>query len=240
MSARLALLLCASLGTFAFAAELAPFSSSPARGKLPGAWKERFVERVPPARIELVEDGGATVLEVASKAGAGAVIHALGGQSAAGTTLAWRWKVDRVVDGADLERRAGDDFAARVYVFFDVPYETLPWATRVKMQFARIVYGEELPTAGICYVWDNRHPVGTARWSPYTDRIRIVVQESGAARAGQWTEARRDLAQDFRAAFGAGWKGPLPAVSGVAIGNDTDQTGESAVARFGDFRLEAR
>jgi hypothetical protein len=29
-------------------------------------------------------------------------------------------------------------------------------------------------------------------------------------------------------------------VSGVALGNDTDQTGESATARFGDVRFEER
>jgi hypothetical protein len=32
----------------------------------------------------------------------------------------------------------------------------------------------------------------------------------------------------------------VPRVTGIAIGNDTDQTGESATAWFGDFRLEAR
>lgn len=198
------------------------------------------MDGVPHARISLVEDGGATVLQVESRAAAGAATHAVEAASGPGAILSWRWKVDRVVGAADMQRRSGDDFAARVYVFFAVPYESLPWTTRLKMRFARIVYGEELPTAGICYVWDNRHAAGTTQWSPYTDRIRVVVQESGPARAGQWNEARRNLEDDFRAAFGADWKGPVPAVSGVAVGNDTDQTGEAVVARFGDLRLEAR
>jgi hypothetical protein len=154
--------------------------------------------------------------------------------------LAWRWKVDRVVEAADLERRAGDDFAARVYVFFDVPERSLGLGARIKLRIARLFHGADLPTAGICYVWDNRHAAGSAAWSAYTDRVRVVVAESGAARAGQWVEERRDLEADFRAAFGAQWNGAVPPITGVALGNDTDQTGEAATARFGDVRLEAR
>jgi hypothetical protein len=41
---------------------------------------------------------------------------------------------------------------------------------------------------------------------------------------------------DYRAAFGAG--APLHDISGIAAGNDTDQTHESATAWFGDFRIE--
>jgi hypothetical protein len=86
-------------------------------------------------------------------------------------------------------------------------------------------------------VWDNRHPVGTSAWSPYTDRVRTVVLESGASRAGRWVDEKRDLEADFHAAFGAGL--PMPPVMGIAAGNDTDQTGETVTAWFGDFHLGA-
>lgn len=234
----------AGLGACACALALAldaaaptPFSTSAPGDALPAGWSERRIAKVPPARIALVRDGGTVVLRVHSEGGSGAASHAL---RAPPSVLAWRWKVDRVLEKADMARRAGDDFAARVYVFFDVPEEELAVGTRLKMRLARLLYGEELPTAGLCYVWDNRHPVGTSAWNPYTDRIRMIVVESGAARAGQWTEARRDLAADFRAAFGAREGKPVPAVTGIAAGNDTDQTGEDATAWFGDFRLEAR
>jgi hypothetical protein len=113
----------------------------------------------------------------------------------------------------------------------------LSFTQRVRISIARAIYGRDVPTAAICYVWDNRHPPGTAAWSPYTDRVRIVVLESGAERAGQWTEERRDLIADYRAAFGA--KARLHHVSGVAVGNDTDQTASAATAWFGDVRIAA-
>lgn len=218
---------------------IAPFSSAKPGATLPEGWSVRHAGKVPPPRTSLVDDGGATVLEVESEAAAGAVVHGALVDPVATPMLAWRWKVDRVVEKANLETREGDDFAARVYVFFDMPLEALPFAARVKVRVARLIYGESVPAAALCYVWDNRHPVGTSAWNPYADRVRMIVLQSGAANAGHWVAERRDVAADFHAAFGEHWSGPPPHVSGIAAGNDTDQTGEHVVARFGDFRFEA-
>ncbi|HET7401114.1 MAG TPA: DUF3047 domain-containing protein, partial [Usitatibacter sp.] len=195
------------------------------------------VPRVPLPEIALVDSDNGVVLRSHARAAAGAAIHPLHAE-AEGATLAWRWKIDRVVSAADMEMRSGDDFAARVYVFFDVPLESLPFAERWKVRLARLLHGDRLPTAAICYVWDNRHAPGSTRWSPYSDRVRMVVLESGTASTGTWVDERRDMAADFRAAFGGEWRGRLPAISGVAAGNDTDQTGEEATAWFSDLRLE--
>jgi hypothetical protein len=117
--------------------------------------------------------------------GSGSVAHSIDANPH-GVALAWRWKVDRVVQAADMERRSGDDYAARVYVFFDVPRADLPWNTRIKIAAIELIYGKPVPTAAICYVWDNRHPVGASQWNAYTDRVRMVVLRSGAAEAGEW------------------------------------------------------
>jgi hypothetical protein len=232
-----ALLAAASLALAADGPSPAAFSRSAPGDALPPGWEARFLQRVPLAEIRLVADEGATVLQVRSHGASGVAAHAVRPDAGA-PVLAWRWKVDRVVAAGDLARREGDDFAARVYVFFDLPLEELPFAARVRIRLARLLYGEEVPTAALCYVWDNRHPVETTAWNAYTDRVRMVVVESGAARAGRWVEARRDVAADFRAAFGA--VAEVPAISGIALGNDTDQTNEAVTARFGDARFEAR
>jgi Protein of unknown function (DUF3047) len=216
---------------------IAPFSSAAPGPRLPPGWRVVTLPRVPAARISLETDAGVTVLHVQSDAAAGTAAHALAIDPATRPRLAWRWKVDRVVAHADLARRDGDDFAARVYVFFDVPASELPWPERVKLQLARLVHGSELPSAGLCYVWDNRHAVGTIVPNPYAAHIRTFVLESGAGEAGHWIGERRDLDADFRAAF-PGRSAGVPRITGIAAGNDTDQTGESANAWFGDFRLE--
>ena len=210
-------------------------ASRPAPG-LPATWRELAPARTKHPSFALVEDGGETVLRVRSESAAGAAAHAAHADLARRPILSWRWKVDRVVERADLAAKAGDDFAARVYVFFQVPARDLPLADRIRLAIARLLHGDELPSTAICYVWDNRHPVGTTAWSPYTDRVRMVVVESGAGRVGRWAAERRDIAADYRAAFGA--SAPLAPVSGIALGNDTDQTGEAVTAWFGDVVLQ--
>ncbi len=212
------------------------FSAQSPGAPLPAPWRELVPPHEKAPSFALVDDGGVTVLRVHSEAAAGTAVHALRVDPARHPVLAWRWKIDRIVETADLALKGGDDFAARVYVFFDVPAAELALADRVRLAIARFVYGEALPSAAICYVWDNHHRIGTSSWNPFTDRVRTVVLESGRLRVGQWVDERRDLVADYRAAFGAG--APLHDISGIAAGNDTDQTHESATAWFGDFRIE--
>ena len=63
--------------------------------------------------------------------------------------------------------------------------------------------------------------------------MRVIVVESGSANLNRWREVRRDVVADFRAAFGE----DPPAISGVAVATDTDNTGESATAFYGDIRF---
>ena len=87
--------------------------SSLSPGELQRPWRALHVANVKPAEIALVADEGATVLRVRAAAASGSAAQALDAP-ARGVSLAWRWKIDRVVEGADLARKSGDDFAARV------------------------------------------------------------------------------------------------------------------------------
>ncbi len=233
MTARVIVAAClTALATFAAAQAIAPFSGAAPGGALPDGWREVSLPHRRAAEVRLVEDDGRTVLRVKSDAAFGTAAITFDMEA---PVLAWRWKIDRVVEGARLGTKDGDDFAARVYVSFEIPPEDLTLAERTKLKLARFLYGD-VPSAAICYVWDNRAVKGHSIWSPHAERVRIVVLESGNADAGRWKEERRDIAADFRAAFGRA----APRMTGVAAGNDTDQSGESATAWFGDFRVETR
>lgn len=232
--------LALALPAFAFAQAIAPFSAGVPGPALPAGWEPLTVPNLKPNLFDLVEDGGRVVLRARSAQSASSLAFRLDADPAKSPILAWRWKIDRVVAGADLSQAQGDDFAARVYVSFDVPLETLSLLDRAKFQVARLLYGATLPTAALCYVWDNRNPPGMTAWNAYSRRLRMVVVRSGAERAGQWVAESRDLEADFRAAFGAEWRGPVPRVTGVALGADTDQTGEAVTAWFGDLALGPR
>ena len=117
--------------------------------------------------------------------------------------------------------------------FFDVPLDSLSFVERSKIRLARAVAGADVPTAALCYVWDNTHPVGHTQWSPYTNRVRIMVLQTGGANINKWMKESRDVAADFKAAFGF----DAPAVTGVAVGNDTDNTDDNVTTWFGDVKF---
>ncbi|MGA9422817.1 MAG: DUF3047 domain-containing protein [Rhodanobacteraceae bacterium] len=216
------------------AAETGPvslrFSNAAPGAMLPPAWQYHALSRTARAtRFTLVDDAGARVLQATADDAAGMVDHPL--DLPAATTLAWRWKVDHAVIHGDLHRRSGDDFAARVYVFFDVPDSELGFGTRMRLKLARMLYGANLPDRALCYVWDNRAAVGTITASAYTSEVQMIVLESGNDHAGTWRTESRNLAADYRAAF---HEAP-PRISGVALGSDTDNTHGSAHAGFGDL-----
>lgn len=217
-------------------ATIAAFARARPGAELPAPWRARFLPRVKAAQVELVSDEGVTVLRINASAAAGSAAHPLSMDAAATPRLTWRWKVSRALDKAAWGTRGGDDFAARVYVAFDYPPERLSFFERTKLRFARLVYGEDVPSAAICYVWAAGVAPGTSGWNPYAERVRMIALRSGNEGAGRWTAESRDIEADFRAAFG---EGPVPRVTGIAASSDTDQTLESATAWFADFRLEA-
>lgn len=214
----------------------AAFSAAAPGAAIPAPWRHQPLPGVEREnRFDLVAEEGGSVLRVRSEAAASTLLHPLDVDPARTPVLAWRWKVSAPVAGSDFTRKAGDDYAGRVYVLFDLPLERLSFAERVKIALARTLHGAELPAAAIAYVWGNAQPAGASGPNPYTGRVHMIVVESGPARAGQWVQERRDVAADFRAAFG----GPVPRIKGVALSADTDNTGEAVTVWFGDLRFLA-
>jgi hypothetical protein len=208
------------------------FSALAAGGPLSADMKPwEFGGGLRPTRYSLVADEGVVVLRAEAENSASGIVREVRLDPRVYPVLSWRWKVMRVLERADLRSKAGDDFAARVYVTFDLDPATLAPAERMKLAFAQLRYGEKVPAAALCYVWDAKSPRDTLVPNAYTDRVRMIVAESGAARAGKWVSVQRDIRDDYRRAFGSEPAG----VSGVVVSTDTDNTGESAVAYYGDI-----
>jgi hypothetical protein len=213
-----------------------PFSANTPSANLPDNYRILRIQKTNTNKFSLFDDAGVTVLRVDSHDSAGMVALPFGVDPKVTPHLAWRWKINRVVATADTSKKSGDDYAARVYVFFDVPLESLPFGERMKIRMARVVAGNDVPTAALCYVWDNKTPVGIRYWSPYTTRVHVLTLQSGNTNANTWIDEKHDVAADFRATFGTA----APRIIGVAVGNDTDQTNESVTTWFGDVSFQAK
>lgn len=207
------------------------------QGVIPAPWRvEQPDTRVPATRYRARLWDGVHAVEAHAVASMALLARPVAIDLAATPILCWRWRIDAPLQGADMTRKSGDDYAARVYLSFEVAPERLGVATRMALGLARGIYGAQLPDAAINYIWDNRHAIGTWQANTYTDRARMLVLRSGSAFAGRWVDERRDVGADFLAAFGH----PPLKPTGVAIAADTDQTGEEARAGFADLRFVAR
>ena len=61
----------------------------------------------------------------------------------------------------------------------------------------------------------------------------MIVVRSGEEKLGQWVVEERNIAQDFKAAFGD----DPPMISGIAVGGDSDNTGETTTSFVSDLTL---
>ena len=141
--------------------------------------------------------------------------------------------MENVLRNGDLTSKKGDDYPARIYVTFAYDPQRASFWQRIEYESARLLFGEYPPHSGLNYIWESRAPVGTMAPNPFTDRVHMIVVDSGTAQLGQWVEHERNVYEDYVKAF----KEAPPLISGVAIMTDTDNTGESAVAWYGEISL---
>ena len=144
------------------------------------------------------------------------------------------WWVEHLIPGANVSEVDHEDAVARVIFGFAGNIESLPLRTRMKFELAQALTGEVPPYATLMYVWDSQLPVGTVVINPRSDRIRKIVVDSGPAELRRWRLHRRDLAADFRLAFG---EAPGPLIS-MAVMTDSDNNRSSAHTWYGPVELK--
>jgi hypothetical protein len=129
-----------------------------------------------------------------------------------------------------VRTRAGDDYAARIYITFAYDPDKVSFSRKLKYKAGRLLFGD-VPIGAITYIWERAVPEGTIVDNAYTDVVKMIVVESGQGHVGRWMTEERNLDDDYRKAFGE----DPPLVNGVAIMTDTDNTGETVTAYYGDI-----
>jgi hypothetical protein len=205
----------------------------PSRG-LPDPWEQMVFPKISRhTAYQLIRDGRKTVVQAVSAAAASGLMNTYHAPAERHPWISWQWKIAHVLESGDVATKKGDDYAARIYVAFKYSPAGMSWLQKMQYHAARLVAGDKLPGSAINYIWANKAPVGTIVANPYTDQTRMIVVQSGNASAGRWIAEKRNLVRDYQAAFG---KKPPP-IMGIAIMTDTDNTGESTTAWYGDIIL---
>jgi len=218
--------------------EVAAFSVNREGASAPRGWQPLIITRAKaPTRYRLVYDerAGSVVVHARAERSATGLKQMLDIDTAARPRVAWRWRVQDLITGADNLDRHAEDSPVRLMLFFEGDKRRLPARDQVALELAEMVSGHSAPYATLVYMWENRQPVGTVIDSPHSGRIKMVVAGSGRDRLGQWKHFERDYVADFERAFG---ERPGRLI-GIGIMTDTDNTGAEIEAFYGDIELRS-
>ena len=205
--------------------------AQPGKG-FPTGWKPLTFEKIPThTQYALVKNADQVVVKAVSHQSSSGLTREITIDPQEYPIVQWSWKVENIIKKGDVTQKSGDDYPARLYITFEYDSSKVGFFEKAKYETAKFIYGQYPPIGAINYIWESKSPIGTMVPNPYTDRVNMIVIESGKTRLNEWITEERNVYEDYMKAFG----GNPPKISGVAIMTDTDNTKESAVAYFGDI-----
>ena len=210
-----------------------PRFSTASPGAVPGAWQTVLLSSSKqPTEYTLVADEGVVVLRANARGSASILAWRTDFDPRAFPMLSWRWKA-RPITGADTRVRKSEDSPARVMVSFSGNPGSLKATDRAAGALAEAISGHALPYAVLMYIWGAKVAPESTTVSALTSRIRMIAVSSDEDGAGRWQNYRRNLADDYRRAFGE----EPGRVTAIELMTDTDNTGAVAETLYGDLSL---
>lgn len=179
------------------------------------SWEEKIFRGK--TLYQITAENGRQFLKTSSQAASSGLYAKMGIEPLPDIFLSWYWRATKFPQKKDpsrLSNRSEDDFSARVYVVFP---------------------GSNFFNSNVIeYIWDENLPVGTSASSPFSDRVKLFVVESGPAgvEAGGWKIQDRNIYEDYQHLFG---KPPTRSIGAIAIMSDSDNTKTESGSDFGDI-----
>lgn len=217
--------------------EVGKFSAAKPGEVLPSGWRLWTISGLKkPTQYRVVLDEGRTVVKASASGSASGLSYPLSVDLKRYPLLRWRWKVPALIPSADNTRRHAEDSPVRLIVAFEGDVSKLGFDDRLFASQFQLLTRREFPYATLMYIWENRVPKDSVLPNLHTSRIKMIVAESGRDSLGEWREETRNVYEDFKRAFGE----EPPPVRSIAIMTDTDNTGESVDAYYGDIAFLRR
>ena len=208
------------------------FSENEPGDALPNGWKVWTLSRFKKStEYKLVDTEGRTAVKAQAAASASGLVHQLDLDPQMYPLLSWQWKVEDLIKTADNTTKQFEDSPVRVVVSFAGDMDSLPLDDRMFFDNVRLMTRQQMPYATLMYIWENRAAHDKVLPNLHTSRIKMIVAESGREKVGQWQDITRNVYEDYKRAFGE----EPGRITAIAVMTDTDNTGESARAWYGDI-----
>lgn len=127
--------------------------------------------------------------------------------------LNWRWRIENRLENINEQTKAGDDYAARIYVIVD----------------GGLVFWR---TKAINYVWASSSAKGKVWPNAYAgDHAVMIALRSKSDNIGGWYNEKRNILNDLKQYVDK----DIDHIDGIAIMTDTDDSHSKATAYYGDI-----
>jgi len=202
----------------------------------PKGWKTVTYFNTPPTSYQVIKYRGRYVLKAEGIGTSSCLFREVKAELKDYPIISWRWKISNVIRQAIETRKDRNDSAARVIVVFRVGTEEIPPWYGLEYLVTRIIRRNEPIGPRIEYIWGNKIEKGQILDNPSVKHSKVIVLESGGRKANRWIWEKRNLVDDYTAAFGVKPQGILA----LGIQTDTDQSNEGVTAYYGEIFLRRR
>ena len=202
----------------------------------PKGWKTVTYFNTPPTSYQVIKYRGKYVLKAEGIGTSSCLFREVKAELKDYPIISWKWKISNVIRQAIETRKDRNDSAARVIVVFQTGPEDMPPWYGLEYLVKGILRRNEPVGPRIEYIWGNRIEKGRILDNPSVKHAKVIVLESGDRKANQWIWKKRNLVDDYKAAFGMDPKGILA----LGIQTDTDQSNEGVTAYYGEIFLRRR
>jgi len=178
-------------------------------------WKEKKFSGN--THYQLVQQGDRIVLQAEADASASGLFKEITVDLTTHPYLNWEWKIDKPHPPLAERTKAGDDYAARIYVV--VKGGLMFWKTRA-----------------INYVWASKEEKGSVWPNAFVGKnAMLLAVRSAADKPGVWYQEKRNAYEDLKEIFGE----EIKTIHAVAIMTDSDNSKGSVAASYGDISFTA-
>lgn len=182
------------------------------RNRLDG-WERKSFKGETRYRLQVVD--GLTVLSADSQAAGSGLFKTQHIDLLQTPFLNWSWRIGNRLSGLNEQSKAGDDYAARVYVV--VKGGLAFWQTKA-----------------INYVWASNTKKDTVWPNAFAgDHAMMLALRGPEAPLNAWQREKRNIRADFQQLFGQ----DIRSIDAVAVMTDTDNSNGSVSASYGDIRF---
>lgn len=203
------------LSTNLLAAEANPLIGEFSARQL-AAWDSKSFKGA--TQYQLVQDGQRWVLSAKSQAAASGLTRKIKVDLTQTPFLNWSWRVDQPLPALNEQTKAGDDYAARLYVIVDGGL--LVWNSKA-----------------VNYVWSGSSARGATWGNAYLPKNAQMLAVRGKQdKTGVWITEKRNVRADFQKLYGV----DIQTIDGVALMTDSDNSKSEAAAKYGDIFFSAR